>query len=461
MEQSINFKNLAEYYYELGLNVTCINNYVTKYNLKDKNILKTPSHDWESLTNNRQTKNELMSYDWESATGIGCVLGYNNLMALDIDGCVEEDFLLWICDYLKIGHKYQWLVQSGSGAGYHIILRCPDIPSVAEFQKKSLSSYLDFKLDSIDAYYPHLNWSENWPNESFNSEILLPYYENIYSLHLLFDKIEFRWSNHLVLPPSNHRTGLRYIFINDYPVDSPMEVSFDSLRNLMWSICQTESNYSGIGTEYFAAIEDDNKLDEYQWINSIVLKPGYLVFDLETLNEDPLSNKNHDIVTIKKLSWLVVDNLCDYVLTKKGITLTDKESYIYQSDKSLIDLNRAMRHFMNDIEEVEFIFCHDYKNLSDTINENLEKCGISCNNLFDKTSICTMDTLTPKIKNLSTGETKYTHGKEIIDLYKYLFGKYCNIRSSEASVVALNHAIQKYKANNSLEKFIQYCLKNH
>ena len=52
---TINLKSLAEYYFDFGFNITCVNNYTTRFNIKDNNILKSPSHEWEQFCKIRQS----------------------------------------------------------------------------------------------------------------------------------------------------------------------------------------------------------------------------------------------------------------------------------------------------------------------------------------------------------------------------------------------------------------------
>ncbi len=73
----------ANYYYNMGFNVTHINPHLNEG--KAKNIFKSPTNDRHILKNRRQTIEELNSYDWENSTGIGVVLGFNNLRAIDFD----------------------------------------------------------------------------------------------------------------------------------------------------------------------------------------------------------------------------------------------------------------------------------------------------------------------------------------------------------------------------------------
>jgi len=73
----------AKDYYNLGFNITYIN---PKENdpLKKK-VYKAPSNNRIKLKNKRQLFEEIKSFNWANATGVGTVLGFNKLRALDID----------------------------------------------------------------------------------------------------------------------------------------------------------------------------------------------------------------------------------------------------------------------------------------------------------------------------------------------------------------------------------------
>jgi len=48
--------------------------------------------DWEKYILSRQGDEEIQSYDWIEATGIGVILGYNEYRALDVDSlCCSLD----------------------------------------------------------------------------------------------------------------------------------------------------------------------------------------------------------------------------------------------------------------------------------------------------------------------------------------------------------------------------------
>jgi len=112
------FIKYAEFYYSMGFNVTCITNYRTEYNKDEKNIAKSSYHKWEQLYKERQTKEELLSYDWVNATGIGVVLGSDyGLSKLAYPQIPKQG---------TIGYDYRVLLSEGvpeynQGHAWHII----------------------------------------------------------------------------------------------------------------------------------------------------------------------------------------------------------------------------------------------------------------------------------------------------------------------------------------------------
>ena len=111
----------ANYYYNLGFNVTHI---VPSKNDPTKYIYKAPSNNRQLITYRRQELKEMQAYDWENATGIGMVLGRNNIRAIDVDHLsilkkdntkslsnlkpIIEEFLV----DAKLPPNYPWVVQT-------------------------------------------------------------------------------------------------------------------------------------------------------------------------------------------------------------------------------------------------------------------------------------------------------------------------------------------------------------
>lgn len=183
-----NLKYMALFYKYMGMNITQMK---WSKSLKNAKSFKEPINtNWETYKTIEQSIEELFSINWDYSAGLGLVLGYNNYRALDFDiygdfaikieynGGTIDDFIDDVLRLLNLPLDYQWVVRSGNGYGFHIIFRCDNIPSTSE-------------LDSI-SFAP----SDRYSNPQ------------------LFTRIELRWCDHLVLPPSIHASGNQYYFRN-------------------------------------------------------------------------------------------------------------------------------------------------------------------------------------------------------------------------------------------------------
>lgn len=186
-------KKEALYYHNMGFNISCITNIKNRYNSNSTNTyLKAPNHPWENLNEDRQTFNELNSYPWHLATGLGVITGFNNLVTIDFDNC-DYGFVQQTLHDLGLPSNYPWLVLSGSQKGYHIHIFVDGIKD--RFAKESV-----IKL-------------------AFKEE-----YKN------LADKVEILIRLHSILPPSVHLSGNQYKFINcSRPKNKPEKIDISSL----------------------------------------------------------------------------------------------------------------------------------------------------------------------------------------------------------------------------------------
>ncbi len=194
----------ANYYFNFGFNVTCITNKYNFFNRIDRTLLKSPSHEWSKFQKERQAINTLRSYNWEQAVGLGVVLGYNRLRALDIDDCEDFTLIQDFLDILNLPSNYKWVTQSGSKKGFHIL-----------FYSDSHKFYvLENKIKAFKS------------NSNFNKS---------------FKHIELRWIGHLVLPPSLHPSAMNYQFLNGIPLEAPFEIKLEQLYTLLKKYCSGNS----------------------------------------------------------------------------------------------------------------------------------------------------------------------------------------------------------------------------
>ena len=187
----------ANYYYNFGFNVTCILNERNEHTDPGPNILKSPSHEWTHFSHTRQSLTTLHAYQWEKAKGLGLVLGYNNLRALDIDECHDLSIIPDFLDILDLPQDYEWVMKSGSHNGFHILFYAEE--HKFEVAKNKIKA---FKSDR-------------------------------------FKHIELRWIGHLVLPPSIHISFNKYEFLNPViPKRKPQKIENENLYVLLDKYCK-------------------------------------------------------------------------------------------------------------------------------------------------------------------------------------------------------------------------------
>ena len=190
----------ANYYYNFGFNVTCILNERNEHTSPGPVILKSPSHEWTHFKNTRQSLKTLHSYKWGKAKGIGIVLGYNGLRALDIDECYDFSVIPDFLSILDLPSDYEWVMKSGSHNGFHILFYADE--HKFEVAKNKI--------------------------KAFKSE--------------RFKHIELRWIGHLVLPPSIHFTLNNYEFLKPIiPKFAPTKINNDNLYLLLDKYCKRKS----------------------------------------------------------------------------------------------------------------------------------------------------------------------------------------------------------------------------
>lgn len=209
----------ANHYYNFGFNVTHISSERSSIHKKEQTVLKSPSHTWEKYIHNRQTIEELHSLKWDEASGIGTILGYNNLRALDVDGCqdlsVIRDFLIM----LNLPDDYQWVNISGSKKGFHIIF------------------YAD----------EHHYVSKEGTAKAFRSN-------RIYEKR--FRYMELRWLGNLMLPPSMHPSDNRYEYFNKkIPNSKPYNLELSVIEKAVSYFCEGHTLVEESTSGYWLDVE--------------------------------------------------------------------------------------------------------------------------------------------------------------------------------------------------------------
>ena len=214
-----NLRDWAKYYYNLGFNVTHI---VPEKNDPAKKIFKAPTNNRQLITFRRQDRDEMLSYDWDNATGIGMVLERDNIRAIDIDHKsilkydsnqklsnlrnIIDDFLISV----NLPTDYPWVVETPT-KGFHIIIQTNDLPYSLNINPNS-----KYKEKQLKAFLPNRKIQKAYPS---------------------FGHFEMRWRYHLTLPPSISKDGNQYNFINGTPNCLPQEIKIDDVLFFIEKYC--------------------------------------------------------------------------------------------------------------------------------------------------------------------------------------------------------------------------------
>lgn len=164
---------------------------------------KRPMIEWDRWQNTIQTEDDIEKMNWSGSTGLGGIQGISDWRCLDLDIVEDFEIVELILKDLGLPENYSWVVQSGSGEGFHIYLR---IKNDNELLKKlgGIKAVYKFKLKK-DLYCKH---------------------------------IELRWMNcQTALPPSMHESGGIYNFYFDNPKEPPVYVDLDDVIKCLERYC--------------------------------------------------------------------------------------------------------------------------------------------------------------------------------------------------------------------------------
>jgi len=177
---------------------------------------KRPILEWDKWQNKIQTDDDIGKMNWNSSTGIGGIQGINDWRCLDLDVVEDFEIVELILKDLGLPENYCWVVQSGSGEGFHIYIR------VKENEERLK------KLGGTKAVYK-LEMKPVSPSESRGKK-------DGYCKH-----IELRWMNcQTTLPPSMHESGGIYNFYFDDPKEPPAYVDLDKVIECLEKYCVIE-----------------------------------------------------------------------------------------------------------------------------------------------------------------------------------------------------------------------------
>lgn len=190
--KAINIFEYVKAYIRFGFKITHITSSENKFNYRTINRLKHPSHEYNSLFSEKQPLFDVLQKDWINADGVGTLTSVNGLFVLDIDGCNSIEFVDALLINLGLSRDYKWISKSGSLNGFHIFLFGVNKP-------------IKYSGVACTSHKPNRNY--------FGS----------------FSKLELLWRTHVVLPPSLHKTGGSYSFINGIPKERCAIVDLSSI----------------------------------------------------------------------------------------------------------------------------------------------------------------------------------------------------------------------------------------
>lgn len=418
----LNNKILANHLYKLGLNITCIANYVTENNFYDANILKGPYHEWKHLKHERQSLSELENYDWDNAVGIGTIAGFENLHILDIDGCSNYEFIEDLLIILGLPKSYQWVVKTGSLDGYHIYFFSDLIEVLEE--------------DQVASSYP--------PNLDNTA---------------LFEKIELLWSTHIVLPNSLHKSGSKYSFTNcKFPTEKPAFIDIDKFKiieSLFLNISEIEKKkvYFSLSKEKHRNIKLPKNINLIDL--SKIEENLFFLFDIET---DGLL-KNGKFPNIVQVSWMIMDT--KGIVYKKNTELVNSDfnensdafkinklnpSIIKKIGKQPSDIFLDMTY---DLKHCKIISAHNLKFDLSILENDFHRYQIDFN--FDYLEkFCTMDFGTELLSNELNPEPKFP---KLTELFEHLFNhKIKQFHNANSDVTILAKCVKELLYKGNLEK---------
>lgn len=207
-------EEMAKFYHGLKMNLSQMKWMDSK---KTEASFKAPTdNQWRNYTKEEQPDYYFNNRCWKQSAGVGLLTGVNNFRALDFDikqSCFNgskahefniDELITEVLQELKLPIDYQWVVKSGNGYGFHVIFKCNDNEATA----------------GLDSLSYELN--DTYSHRTKNSLI----------------RVELKWADHIVLPPSMHKSGLQYKFwFVEKPNSEPYEVSIHDIDSLLFKLC--------------------------------------------------------------------------------------------------------------------------------------------------------------------------------------------------------------------------------
>ena len=149
---SQNYYDIARWLHSLGANVNAI-----------RVGRKAPLNNWKHLQEVRQSREELESYPWPKAVGIGVINGRGGWRTYDIDVSPDDVPLRVLLTTLGLADDYPWVWRSGSGEGWVIAVRCDEeLPfGVLPAKKKESGVFWGWPAhdDGLPFHHVELRWA--------------------------------------------------------------------------------------------------------------------------------------------------------------------------------------------------------------------------------------------------------------------------------------------------------------
>ena len=391
-----NIEIYARHYRKLGLNVTRISNRINQFNFHQKNVLKTPDHEWKLWFEAPQSNDEFNLIDWTNATGLGTTSGFKKLVVIDVDGCSDYDFIDKLLAVLLLPKNYEWVVVSGSRNGFHIFV----------------------ESDKFD---------------TTSSETTVTTFKPKASISHRFEKIEFLWQIHVVLPPSIHNTGNNYEFLNcNYPLNPPLKVNDVGIKKIVHDYLDVKfvdgrDNYRD---EDFLIISSELPSDLDTFDYSVIFgKKMICVIDIETDGLINRSNGSAKMPNVVQVAWLLMSE--DGVVYKKESSLISGE---FASENGSIKFNNikietiekigkspnlVYKLLISDIKMSEYVACHNSVFDISILTNEFKKLGLP-DPFKNVKIICTMEA-SAGFCAIKSGFGDYKFPK-LEELYKKIFG---------------------------------------
>lgn len=185
---------------------------------------KRPMIEWDRWQNTLQTEDDIEKMNWSGSTGLGGIQGIRDWRCLDLDIVEDFEIVELMLKDLGLPENYRWVVQSGSGEGFHIYVRIKTNDGMLK------------KIGGEKAVYKF-----KLKNESYCKHI------------------ELRWMNcQTALPPSMHESGGIYNFYFESPEEPPVYVDLDKLIKCLEKYCVIEAQ----SAESKAKRTDDRKTEK-------------------------------------------------------------------------------------------------------------------------------------------------------------------------------------------------------